>query len=142
MDLRRVQNQIEFVTLKEKLIPLFETYKKRIPYHEITVEEMYNNYLVHLIFADSFFFTIAKDDEVVGFIGGHLLRGPSYNIFYILDIYCPNGRNELKGMLKNIQDIVGSIELWGRATENIYRVYRYFLKNKGIEKVQFVRIKL
>ncbi len=142
MDLKRVQNQIEFLTLKEKLIPLFDKYSKRIPEHEIKSEVMFNNYLVHLMFPDCFFFTISKEVEIFGFIGGHLLRGPSYNIFYIIDIHCPGGGHKLKDMLKNIQDIVGATELWGEANEKIYRIYRFYLKNQGIKKSQFVRIKL
>ena len=142
MELRRVQNQIEFVTLKEKLIPLFEIYKKRIPEHQIEVDTMYNSYLVHLIFADCYFFTISNGDEIVGFIGGHLLRGPSYNILYIIDEYCPHGAKDLLVMYKNIQNIVGAQEMWGQADEKIYRLYRLYLKNKGINKATFVRVKL
>jgi len=142
MILKRVQNKVELVALKDQLMPLFEEYAQRVKEPPIDPVDMFRNYFSHLIFSDCFFFTISDGDNIVGFIGGDLLRGPFYNVMYIIDTYCPSGWVNLADMFRTIQNICGANELWGEANEKVYRAYRYILKGKGVKKSQFVRVKL
>jgi hypothetical protein len=142
MELKRVSNRVEFCALQAQIIPLFEQYSKRVPGHEIVSVDMFNAYFSHIILSDCFFFIITKDEKIIGFIGCDLLRGPYYNILYLIDIYCLNGGLELAQMVKNIQNILGATEDWGEASEKVFRVYRRVLGEDKVKRSQFVRMKL
>lgn len=142
MELRRVQNRVELGSLKETLIPLFEKYSQRVPEHEIDTNTMFDNYFFHIILPDCFFFTLSDEKGITGFIGGDILRGPYYNILYIFDVYIPNGIKYLEDMFRSVLRILGGNELWGENDDKVFRVYRRYLKNGSIKKVQFVRVRL
>jgi hypothetical protein len=142
MLLRRVQNKVELGSFRGRLIPLFEEYSKRVLDHEINPVEMFNNYYAHIIFPDCYLFTVSDDERIIGFIGCDLLRGPYYNILYLIDVYYPNGGLDLAQMVENIQNILGANEDWGEASEKVFRVYRRVLGKDKVKRSQFVRMKL
>jgi hypothetical protein len=145
VELIRITDPFELISVKEKIYPLFEKYYERARHYLEnleTPEVAWSNCVTKSIYPDYYFYLIRDGGELVGYYVGCLVRLPQFIVLYTMDYYIPNKGVEFSEVLKQIMTILGADEVWGEAPDNILRLYRRVLKGSTVKKVSMVRIKL
>lgn len=145
MELCRICDPFELLSVKDKVYPLFEKYyekaKKYLKNLE-TPDVAWQNCTANAIYPDYYLYLIRENDEFIGYYVGCLLRMPRFFILYTRDYYIPNKGIEFAKVLKQIMTVIGADEVWGEVPENHIEIYKKALKKATVKKVNMVRIKL
>ena len=145
MELCRICDPFELLSVKDKVYPLFEKYyekaKKYLKNLE-TPDVAWQNCTANAIYPDYYLYLIRENDEFIGYYVGHILRFPRFTVLYTIDYYIPNRGMEFWELMKQVKQILGFEDIWGVVTDKIFNAYKRSLKDATVEKIQMVRIKL
>lgn len=145
MELIRITDPFELLSVKDKIYPLFEKYYEKAKHYLENLETpdvAWENCVTKCMYPDYYLYLIKEEKELIGYYVGCLLRLPRQVILYTMDYYIPKRGVEFSVLLKEIKAVLGAEEVWGEAPDRIIRLYRKALPGAKIKKVQMVRLQL